>query len=174
MKRATAGFTLIELMIVVVIVGILSAIAIPTFRTYALRSKTTEATTFLGEIKQRQESYRAEFGQYCAVSGTAFGTWTPRAMPDANLVAWTNPPSPMAWTQLGAAPDGPVRFVYATTAGPPGTGPGGIAPPDDFWFVSEAMGDLDGDGTTCLFESYSASNHIWLGPTTAIQNQGYE
>ncbi|MBZ0119417.1 MAG: prepilin-type N-terminal cleavage/methylation domain-containing protein [Sandaracinaceae bacterium] len=62
MKRTQAGFTMIELMIVVAVIGILSAVAIPSFRSYIHRSRTAEAFTFLGEVRQRQEAYRAEFG----------------------------------------------------------------------------------------------------------------
>ena len=66
-KRARAGFTLIELMIVVAIIGILAAVAIPAFRNYVMRSRTIEAYDFLGEIHLREESYRAEFGRYADV-----------------------------------------------------------------------------------------------------------
>ena len=43
LKRLMAGFTLVELMIVVVILGILAAVAIPAFTRYVKRSKTSEA-----------------------------------------------------------------------------------------------------------------------------------
>lgn len=51
MKRYQIGFTLIELMIVVAIVGILAAIAIPTFQTYAARAQVSEALELSSFIK---------------------------------------------------------------------------------------------------------------------------
>ncbi|MBI3622114.1 MAG: prepilin-type N-terminal cleavage/methylation domain-containing protein, partial [Nitrospirae bacterium] len=54
------GFTLIELMIVVAIIGILAAIAIPNFLRFQAKSKQAEAKTNLGAIGTTAESYRAE------------------------------------------------------------------------------------------------------------------
>jgi prepilin-type N-terminal cleavage/methylation domain-containing protein len=164
-KRRRAGFTLIELMVSVVIVGILAAVAIPSFVSYIYRSRTTEATTFLAEIRQRQESYRAEFGQYADVTGES-GAYTPDTPSSGTPRAWT---TTSGWTQLGARPDGLVRFGYLTIAGVPGEAPNapggggdlGLSNPTDFWFVAQAIGDLDGDGETVLFETYSFSNQIY-------------
>ena len=64
MKKNQKGFTLIELMIVVAIIGILAAIAIPNFLRYQLKSKTAEAKTNMGAIKTSQEAFKAERDYY--------------------------------------------------------------------------------------------------------------
>jgi type IV pilus assembly protein PilA len=64
MLRNKKGFTLIELMIVVAIIGILAAIAIPNFMTYQCKAKQAEAKSVLGSIRVLQEAYYAEFDTY--------------------------------------------------------------------------------------------------------------
>jgi len=159
MKR-TQGFTITELMIAIVIIGVLAALAIPGFTSYIYRSRVSEAATFLGEIKQRQESYRDEFGRYCAVNGSDWGAYNPATIPGLDPVAWTTTP---AWSQLGATPDGPVRFQYATVADIPGTSvpAGSNLNNDDHWFAARARGDLNEDNTSFDMEIYSQSNHIY-------------
>lgn len=158
--RRRGGFTLIELMIVVAIVGILAALAIPAFRGYVQRSRMAEGFAFLGEIRQRQESYRAEFGQY------ATAPWHPQAAPLTNATAsgWGTPP--VEWRQLGATPDGFVRFVYRTDADTPGMDPAncpaGIGAMD-FSFCAQAQIDLDGDGQAAFLETTSISSRIFVG-----------
>lgn len=58
------GFTLIELMIVVAIIGILAAIAIPNFMNYQCKAKQAEAKTLLGSLRVAQEAYFAEHDAY--------------------------------------------------------------------------------------------------------------
>src|SRR5262245_6143058 len=64
MKRSRAGFTLIELMIVVAIVGILAAIAVPNFIRFQMRSKVSEATTNLAAIRVAELSISAADGTF--------------------------------------------------------------------------------------------------------------
>jgi len=76
MKHGKRGFTLIELMIVVIIVGILSAVAIPLMRGNIDRAKKTEAVAALGTIKLVERMYFSEFSSYCSV-GNLGNTSTP-------------------------------------------------------------------------------------------------
>jgi prepilin-type N-terminal cleavage/methylation domain-containing protein len=155
------GFTTIELLVGVAIVGILAALAIPSFKTYVYRSRVTEAVTVLNEIKSRQEAYRSRFGNYAAVSGmTTWGNWTPAAIPGSQAVSW---PSSPGWEELGLRSPGLVRFRYATVAGPPNSAPPAGSNLDNrtFWYAAQAEGDLDDDNDTFILEVYSQSRTMF-------------
>ena len=64
------GFTLIELMIVVAIIGSLAAIAIPNFLNYQKKAKQSEAKVNLGAIRTLAEAYRAEHDTYLPAGAT--------------------------------------------------------------------------------------------------------
>jgi type IV pilus assembly protein PilE len=63
-RNAEKGFTLIEVMITVAIVGILAAIAYPSFSEYVIRSRRVEGQNLLNDAAARQERYRAQNGAY--------------------------------------------------------------------------------------------------------------
>jgi prepilin-type N-terminal cleavage/methylation domain-containing protein len=166
-----AGLTLIELMVVVLIMGILAMISIPKYTAYLYRSKTTEAVGFLADIKARQEAYKSEYFQYCSVSAAATDYW-PAGTPTSHPRNWGTPPATSGWAQLGVRPPSlQVYFAYQCTAGAPGTTPAGGLGYDgsDFWFVSRAIGDLDGDSTMVTFESYSARPTLYIS-----ESKGWE
>lgn len=166
-SRRSSGFTLVELMMVVAIIGILAVVAIPQYMSYVYKAKTAEAVGFLAEIKSRQESYRADFGQYCNVSEGP-DNWQPAGEPGRLPRTWdTSTDLGKKWSLLGAVPPGrQVLFGYSTVAGNPPSVPswgGGLGyPGTDFWFVSRARGDLDGDKTYVIFESYSHAQGLYI------------
>jgi type IV pilus assembly protein PilA len=73
LKNMHKGFTLIELMIVIAIIGILAAIAIPAYQNYTIRSQVTEGLSLADGWKTSISEYYAQNGSFPTTSGTAGG-----------------------------------------------------------------------------------------------------
>jgi type IV pilus assembly protein PilA len=71
MKTMQKGFTLIELMIVVAIIAILAAIAIPAYQNYIIRTQVTEGLTLSGGAKSAMEEYYSNHGTWPSNNGSA-------------------------------------------------------------------------------------------------------
>ena len=129
--KGEKGFTLIELMIVVAIIGILAAIAIPNFINYQKRAKTSEARTNLGAIRTSEEAYASTADTYLDAA------WNPDADPDGTKRAWTA--GVAGWTDIGYEPKGNIYFSYLISGSTATT------------FTAVARGDFDDDGTNSTF-----------------------
>ncbi|MBW2578723.1 MAG: prepilin-type N-terminal cleavage/methylation domain-containing protein [Deltaproteobacteria bacterium] len=128
-KRAPgrAGFTLLELMMVVTVIGVLAAIAIPLLSTYQLRSKSAEAKTNLGAIRVLEETYYSENQIYRSANAE------PAAIPGSVATAFDSVNSD--FELLGFVPQGYVYFSYGVAVSADGAG-----------FTADAAADIDGDG----------------------------
>ena len=107
--RKQEGFTLIELMIVVAIIGILAAIAIPNLLQYQMKSRQAEAKTNLGAIRTSMTAFQAERGCYIGVP-----VW-----PTTNIPTTTGKNTPTPWsTAATPVPGGIVTYCTATYTAP--------------------------------------------------------
>ena len=159
MKKAQKGFTLIELMIVVAIIGILAAIAIPNFLRYQLRSKFSELKTNVEAIYKSEESLRQSERVLCA--GAPTGAFVaiakvPATAPSAQKVVWAKEDillaSAIDWSVQGAT-YGQYGIEAGTAVGAACAAPVGIG-----GFTSEisisAISDIDGDATNATVAAW--------------------
>jgi prepilin-type N-terminal cleavage/methylation domain-containing protein len=143
MKKIQRGFTLIELMIVVAIVGILAVVAVPRFMNFISRSKKTEASLQLNMLGKNAKRIYAETSSYYVGTATA----TPKPVekgccgggaPNNHCAVDAETFNTTEWRALEFQIDEPTLFYYDYT-GTPTT------------FTAHAVGDLDCDGTEITY-----------------------
>jgi prepilin-type N-terminal cleavage/methylation domain-containing protein len=70
-KKNVKGFTLIELVIVIVIVGILSAVSVPIYKSYTRKAMASEGRALMAAVANAQKVWYAEHSTYTTVTGAA-------------------------------------------------------------------------------------------------------
>ncbi|MEI8254321.1 MAG: type II secretion system protein [Deltaproteobacteria bacterium] len=157
-RRAAPGFTLIELMVVVTILGILASVAIPSFLKYMRRARTTEAVDKLAYLYRASATYfLGERGLRAYGAGTLVDSQFPgtqglspaavnagvRAIDPATT--WLTP----TWQALSFGIADPHYYSYQYDSAGTGTSSA---------FTARAMGDLDGDSNYSTFERSGGSD----------------
>jgi type IV pilus assembly protein PilA len=131
-RKCRAGFSLLELVVVVAIIGTLATIAVPMFMAHQLRSKSAEAKTNLGAITVAERAHFSESGTFLTVLPEPATIPGPRPVPFDSVGS--------GFAQLGYAPEGNVYFSYGVAATSDGTG-----------YTVDAGADIDANGIVQLW-----------------------
>ena len=171
LHRSETGFTLVELMVIVVVVGVLAMLGSYSVRKYITSSKTSEATGMIATIKAAEEAYKEETFQYLDVSTTLGNYYPDNPKPGRAKVQWGGG-AVANWQKLGVSAANPVLFVYSCVAQAAGTTP--PAPGSDItignwptaainapWYVVKAVADFDGDGRNTVFMGASFAGDMF-------------
>jgi prepilin-type N-terminal cleavage/methylation domain-containing protein len=173
--RRERGFTLIELMIVVVIIAVLVAVAIVSYTRYLRNSRLVDARGFISAIQARQESYFQRFGYYVNVNYNNSYAFYPTLVTGGEPVAKDWCPSGTCpaynWDVLGARPEkGSTYFQFmvrasiptwdatnkvmahtlagsASSLGIPAQPLANTGRPQHPWYYAIGQGNLDGTGS---------------------------
>ena len=181
LSKIDKGVTIIELIIVIAIISVLAAIAIPQYRKFQLRAKISEAKLNVRAIRNLEEAFATEHGVYIACAST------PASIPTSKKRPWPALPSNIGFSLIGFKPAGDVYFTYAVRLGNTGPMHGGLNYSkngamdvngnfnsnvvDARYGITDitiyATGDIDGDSNFSTFYTTDEETEIFSYPPGA-------
>ncbi len=175
------GFSLVELLIVVAIIGILATIAVYAYRRYVAKARKTEVFSMIAAIKSSEEAYKAESSQYLSTTTSGETDFYPvlgSGGSEPALKSWNpNGDGKTLWTALGVSP--PKSAVYCGfvvvagdandfgSAGSRGRTLFQNTAPQRPWYYIRATCDFDGNSST-----NSEFETTFNNETVFIDNEG--
>lgn len=165
------GFTLTELMVVVMLVGVLAVIGIASFRKEVSASRSVEVAAVVQALRAAQESYRAEHHVYLNASES--GTWYPVATFDGKAYPWragySKHDDGASFRALNVQVSQPVVYRYRVNAGVAGDTLPDLeiedpnwGTPTEPWYVIQAKADADGDEVYSRAVASSFTGELYL------------
>lgn len=117
-RKAESGFTLIELMISVAIIGILAAIAYPSYTNYVLRTNRSAAQSFIMEVAGRQERYMLDARTYGDLTALGMNTVPPSVTKNYDIVSTPSVGPPPSYTITATAIAGSAQATKDSACTP--------------------------------------------------------
>ena len=152
-RRMDRGFTLVELMIVVGIIGLIASLAIPNYLRFTARTKRTEMLETISKMKLSFKSAYDNTGSFVTPStsvGFLSGINPSALVPVGQPASWNNQAS--GWTDFQFPPDGAVKMRYWYTV---------VSPQDLLITVCGSFAGITNVAATCPADITGAANYSY-------------